>query len=154
MSFSQSMTALTAGFLANGVFNKNKLQASSPVIDGIKSRENLECELQFVNGGILKPPALPSNVIKLVPKSRSFGSPNGFKHVFGVNPVSPAYESNGSPEDAGATSSGGSSYPSEVNTPESITKSLTDVPSPTLLKGMYNNGLEESAEYVLISIFV
>lgn len=146
------MTALTASFLLNEPF-KNSRQHSNSSINGIKHRENKETKLEFIEAGVLKPPELPPNVIRLVPKNAqkhatvektSLNYSNGFMHIFTKSEAS-SYNNNSSPEGEPA-SSGSSTYPSEGNTPESITKSLTSVPSPKLLQSSLVNGLEAEAE--------
>uniref|UniRef100_A0AC34GBH9 Uncharacterized protein n=1 Tax=Panagrolaimus sp. ES5 TaxID=591445 RepID=A0AC34GBH9_9BILA len=60
------MTALTASFLLEQPFknnNRNDLNLSS-IFNG--KREIKEHKLEFVEAGVLKPPELPPNVIKLV----------------------------------------------------------------------------------------
>jgi ubiquitin C-terminal hydrolase len=150
------MTALTANFLLNEPFkNRHHLNSSSSSSTINGKRENKIHKLEFVEAGVLKPPELPSNVVKLIPGKKYIAaavadekSPNytnGFKHIFNKSNGSPYPDSN-SPEEAEPASSGSSTYPSEGNTPESITKSLTNVPSPKLLQSSLIGGLEMEAE--------
>uniref|UniRef100_A0AC35FZ11 Uncharacterized protein n=1 Tax=Panagrolaimus sp. PS1159 TaxID=55785 RepID=A0AC35FZ11_9BILA len=66
---------------------------------------------------------------------------NGFKRFLNKSKDSPRPDSN-SPEEA---SSGSSIYSSKGNTPESITNSLTNVPSPKLLQSSLIGSLEMEA---------
>lgn len=88
------MTALTAGYLVNEPF-KNNNSHSTPVVNGIKPKENGERnKLEFVDGGILKPPALPTNAIRLKPESQSKTTPSIPSSPLTVSP-SPNNLSNG-----------------------------------------------------------
>uniref|UniRef100_A0AC34FJC9 Uncharacterized protein n=1 Tax=Panagrolaimus sp. ES5 TaxID=591445 RepID=A0AC34FJC9_9BILA len=148
------MTALTASFLLNQPFKNNKRShLNSSSIINVK-REIKDRKLEFVEAGVLKPPDLPPNVVKLIPGKKHItgidekSSPNytnGFKHIFNKSNGSP-YANNNSPEEIDPVSSGSSTYPSEGNTPESITKLLTNVPSPKLLQSSLIGGLEMEAE--------
>uniref|UniRef100_A0A7E4ZVG6 Ubiquitin carboxyl-terminal hydrolase 36 n=1 Tax=Panagrellus redivivus TaxID=6233 RepID=A0A7E4ZVG6_PANRE len=64
-----SMTALTAQYLLSQPFKNKQSAALPPIANGTKQREQTDHKLEFVPGGLLKPPELPASVIRLVPGS-------------------------------------------------------------------------------------